>query len=66
MVVLTCIALMMNRIQHLFIYVRTIFASFSVSYLLPFAHISIRWWSIFILICGFSLSIKEISPLPVV
>lgn len=65
-VVLICISLMMNGVKHGFIYLRTLFRSFSVNYLLSFAHISIRSWILFMLICGFSLSLKEISPLPVI
>lgn len=57
---------MVNAGQYLFMYLRAIFKSFSGSPQLSFAHISIRLWSFFILICQCSLSIKDVSPLPAV
>ena len=64
MMYLNPISPMVNADQYLFIYLIAIFESFSGSSLLSFAHISIRLWCFFILICECSLSIKDISSLP--
>ena len=66
MMYLNSIFSMVNADQYLFIYLRAIFESFTGSSQLSFAHISIRLWSFFMLICECSLSIKDISLLLVV